>query len=276
MDVIDIAKRSLRTLWVNKHLWFFGFFVASLGSGGGGDRRHQGGHIAVEALPAWAWALLAVAAVVGLVTLVLHILSEAALIEGVAESEKGERLAIGQGLQRGRKHFWKLVGLKVLLGLVMLVSFAVIAAPAALAHFGLIPIWLGVVVAVLLGLVGIPWLLTVYFIYEYALRFAVLEDHATFDAIRRARRFLHGRLGLSLKLILLSIVWQLGGWVALGVAMIPGALLGGLTYLVAGMVPGVVVFALFAAPLAAMVVGALGTFRSSIWTLGFMDHHYAA
>ena len=276
MDILDIAKRSLTTLWAQKHLWFFGFFVA-VGSGGGsgGSKNGQGG-ASLAALPTWAWILMGVALVLGLVFLVLHVLSEAALIEGVAEGQKGERLSIRRGLSRGRKHFWKLVGLKVLLGLVMVASFAVIATPAVLAHFGLLPIWLGVTVAVGLGLVGVPWLLTVYFIYEYAMRLAVLDDHGALESIRRARRFLHGRLGLSIKLTLLTMVGQVGGSAAMGTVMIPAALLAGLAYLIGGLVPAAVVGGGVAIPLIILVVGAVGTFRSSVWTLGFIDNHYPA
>lgn len=276
MDIFDIAKRSLSTLWTNKHLWFFGFFVAAgTGGGGGNAEGHSGAsHAGAGALPTWVFLLMGLALVVGLVFLVLHVLSEAALIEGVAEGQQGQHLSIRQGLRRGRKHFWKLVGLKLLFALIMGVTMAVVAAPAILAHFGLLPIWLGVAVAVLSGLVAIPFLLTVYFIYEYAMRVAVLEDLSAGDSIRLAKRFLHGRLSISIKLILLSIVGQLGGGMAMGLALIPAALLAGLAYLLGGVIAAAVVGGIVALPLMTIVMGATGTFRSSVWTLGFIDNHY--
>jgi len=276
MDILDIAKRSLTTLWSQKHLWFFGFFVALGGGGGGGGSKEGQGGASLAALPTWAFILMGVALLLGLVFMVLHVLSEAALIEGVAEGQQGEHLSIGRGLRRGRKHFWKLVGLKLLVGLVMGLTFAVIAAPAILAHFGLLPIWLGVTMAVLLGLVGVPWLLTVYFISKYAMRMAVLEDLGTIESIRRAQRFLHGRLGLSIKLTLLAMAGQFGGGMAMGAVMIPAALLAGLAYLIGGLVPAAVVGGVIAIPLVIVVMGATGTFRSSVWTLGFIDSHYRA
>lgn len=274
MDIFDIAKRSLSTLWTNKHLWFFGFFVA-VGSGGGGGSRDGQGGASLATLPTWVFVLMGVGLLISLVFMVLHVLSEAALIEGVADGENGEQRTIREGLRRGRKHFWKLVGLKVLLGLVMVVTFAIIAAPAILAHFGLLPIWLGVVVAVLLGLVGVPWLLTVYFIKNYAMRMVVLEGHGTIESIRRAKRFLHGRLGLSIKLTLMTMAGQFGGSMAMGAVMIPTALLAGLAYLIGGLVPAAVIGGLIGIPLLILVMGATGTFRSSVWTLGFIDNHYA-
>ncbi len=276
MELFDIAKRSLNTLWTNKHLWFFGFFVAAGSGGGGGGSNESQGTMTLAAVPTWAWILMGVGALLGLVFLVLQVLSEAALIEGVAEGQKGEHLSIRQGLRRGRKHFWKLVGLKLMVALLMGVTMAVIAAPAILAHFGMLPIWLGVLVAVLLGLVGVPWLLTVYFVYQYALRMAVLEDHGMIDSVRQAKRFLHGRLGLSIKLVLLAMAGQFGGGMAMGAVLLPAMLLAGLGYLIGGVITAAVLGGIIAVPLLVLVMGATGTFRSSVWTLGFMDNHYAA
>jgi len=276
MDIFDIAKRSLNTLWTQKHLWFFGFFVAVGGGGGGGSSEGSQTSATLETLPGWVFVLMGIGLLVGLVFLVLHVLSEAALIEGVADGHKGEHLSIRQGLRRGRKHFWKLVGLKLLVGFVMAISFAVIAAPAIMAHFGILPIWLGVVVAVMLGLVGAPWLLTVHFINKFAMRLAVLEDRGTIESIRLAKRFLHGRLGLSIKLTLMTLVGQFGGSVVMGAVLIPTALLAGLAYLIGGIVPAAILGGLIGLPLLTLVVGATGTFRSSVWTLGFIDNHYAA
>ncbi len=275
MDILDIAKRSLTTLWAQKHLWFFGFFVA-VGSGGGGGTSDGQIGAAMGTLPTWVWILMGVASLLGLVFLVLHVLSEAALIWGVADGQNGERQSIRQGLRRGQKLFWRLVGLKLLQGLVMVSSVATIAAPAVLGYFGLVPLWLGVVATVLLGLAGIPWLLTVHFIYKYAMRLAVLEDHPTFESIRLAKRFLHGRLTLSIKLTLLTMVGQFGGSMAMGVVLVPVALVAGLAYLIGGLVPAAVVGGIIAIPLLTLVVGASGTFRSSVWTLGFIDNYYQA
>lgn len=273
MELSDIAKRSLTTLWTQKHLWFFGFFVAVGSGGGGGSSEGQIG-ATMGALPTWVFILMGIAAILGLVFLALHVLSEAALIEGVADGQNGKRQSIGQGLRRGRRHFFRLVGLKLVQGLIMVSSIAVIAVPAVLGYFGLVPLWLGVVVTVLLGLAGVPWLLTVHFIYEYAMRMAVLEDHGPLESIRHAKRFLHGRLVLSIKLSLLALLGQLGGNLVMGAVLIPAALLAGLAYLIGGLMPAAVLGGVIAIPLIILVVGASGTFRSSVWTLGFIDNYY--
>jgi hypothetical protein len=105
---------------------------------------------------------------------------------------------------------------------------------------------------------------------------AVLEDHGALESIRRARRFLHGRLGLSIKLTLLAMVGQIGGSMAMGIVLIPAALVAGLGYLIGGVIPAAVLGGLVGIPLITLVMGATGTFRSSVWTLGFIDDHYQA
>ncbi len=276
-QIIDIAKRSLRTLWLNKYLWFFGFFVAAgSNTGGGSQSRSMSYPGGVEAVPFWVWLVLAVAVLVGLLLLTLHIISEAALIEGVADGEKGERLGIGRGLCHSRRHFFKVIALKLLLALVAGLSVAVLAVPLSLTHLSVLPTWLGVALTVPLVLVGLPWLLSVYFIYQYALRFAVLEDRSTIDAARHAQRFLHGRIALSIKLALLSLVGYICGGAAVVVAVAPVALVAGLAYLVGGVIPAIVTGLLMALPFVALLIGAVGTFRSSVWTLGFIYNQRVA
>jgi hypothetical protein len=278
-QILDIGKRSLRTLWTNKYLWFFGFFVAALGNGGGGGDggaggKGAGGSLDPQALPAWVWIGLAAAAVAGLAFFALHILSEAALIEGVAEGQQGQRLGIRGGLRRSKRHFFKVIALKILFGLVAGVSAALVAAPLMLWHLELAPLWVAVLLTVLLALVGLPWLLTLYFLYEYALRFVVLDDRRTFDAIGQSRRFLHGRLGLSLKLILLSVVGQMGGSLVIALCLLPAGVLAGIGYLAGGLVWAVALGSALGVPVVCLGLGALGTFRSSVWTLGFIDHQF--
>jgi hypothetical protein len=277
-QIIDLGKRSLRTLWTHKALWFFGFFVAAAGMGGGGKEERGGAgrpDFNPESIPPWAWGLIAVAGVLAVVFFVFHILSEAALIEGVAEGQKGEEPGIRRGLGRSRRHFWRVLGLKVLFGLCAGLLAGVVSVPALLAWKALLPLWLGVTVTVLLAIPALPLLITLYFGYLYALRFAVLEDHGVRDAITRSRRFLHGRIGLSLKIAVLDLAGSIGGGVVMGVALIPAAILAGIGWLMGGMVPAIVLGGIVALPCGALALGALGTFRSAVWTLGFMDQHYA-
>ena len=181
MDIIRIAKDSLDTAWNHKYLWLFGFFVAgaSGGSGGQGGAPTVGG---AGVVPDWVFVALAGGAILGLVALVMYIISEGALIEGVVRVRSGEPFSIKAGFRSGLNHFWRVLGIKVLMFLACLLSLVMVAAPAVLGHLGLIPIWLGVCFTAPLALVAVPWVLTLYFIYSYALRISVLERRGVADA----------------------------------------------------------------------------------------------
>jgi len=268
VNISNIAKRSIHTLWTRKHLWFFGFFVASASGGGGGG---GGGAGPGAGFPAWLIPVIVAAGLLGLVALVMNVLSEAALIRGVHDDQDGEALGVLGGLREGRRHFVTVLVLKVLAALGVLATVIVTASPLALGAFELVPMALAAILVLPLVLFAIPVVLTITFLYEYALRFAVLEGMGTRDAIRASRRFLHGRLADSIRLTLLAVAGHVGGGLVGAISAIPGAAIGLATYFAFGLVPGVVVGALLVVPFVVLVQGATGTFRSSVWTLGFME-----
>lgn len=270
MDIIPIAKEALSTAWNHKYLWLFGFFVAGASGGGGG----QGGAPTAGGagvVPDWVFVLLAGGVVLGLAALVMYVISEGALIEGVVRVRQGERFSVGAGFRSGLRHFWRVLGLKALMFFAAALSVAAVAAPAVLGKLGHIPLWLGLCITVPAALVAVPWMLTLYFIYTYALRFAVLEGEGVRAAMTRARAFLHGKLASSLKLL---VAGQLGSLAAglIGVmVVVPALALGGAGYLAGGVIPAVAAGAVVVLPVAVALAGALGTYRSSVWTLGYLE-----
>ncbi len=282
MNAIELGKDALRTVWRNKYLWFFGAFVAAgaggggAGGGGGGGGGPVEGGGGFESLPTWVWWLIIVGSLVGLVVSLLHVVSEAALIEGVrrdrSRSPQSEpTLGIRRGLRLGLSFFWRVVGIKLAFFAVMLMTAAVCLAPLLLALPKILPLWLGIVGTVLLALPAIPFLLTVYFLYEYTLRFCVLEDLTVRAAFRRAYAYLHGRIVPSLQLLLVALLGRAAGAVASAMALVPAALIGLGLYLAGGWVPAVVVAGVLAVPLLLVVSGATGAYNSAVWTLGVLD-----
>lgn len=272
MDVIDIAKRSLGLIWRNKRWLFFGIFVASAGAGG---RPHRVGHHG-GALPGWLPALIIAGVVVALGVLVLRVVSEGALIEGVCRAERGERFGIRAGLSAGWQRFLPVAGVKLLMGVAMAAAGLGVVAPLGLGFLGLYPKLVGALATAALALVGVPVLLTLYFIYIYALRVTVIEKRPALAAIRAARTFLHGRLRNSLKLMVTAGVGAAALTAACLVALVPAALAGGAAYFAAGLVAAVVTGVVLGVPVALTAVGALGVFRSSVWTLGYLSERGAA
>jgi hypothetical protein len=276
MDILSIIKQAWNLLWANKYLWFFGFFVAGMSGSGGGSKHESAAGAGTGTIPGWVWPLLVGAVGVGLLALVLHVVSEAALIEGVRRRSGEQTFGLRAGLASGLRHFWRVLSVKVLAAAVAVAAGALIVAPVLLAVFKALPLWAGIPLTVILALVGVPLLLTGYFLYEYALRFTVLEGAPATDAFRAALAFLHGRLVPSILLLVTSSASAIVAGAASLVAAIPGALVGLALYFTVGLAPAIVAAAVLILPLLFPIIGALGTFRSAVWTLGFLDARRAA
>ena len=128
--------------------------------------------------------------------------------------------------------------------------------------------------AVLLGIpalvIAVPWLVTLYLVQAFAARIAVLENRQALDAIAKARLFLHGRLFHGLKLMVATFVGTLG-FAFLGVVtIVPVVLLLVALIPVLRVLPVIVLGCLVLLPVIAVLTAMLGTFRSSIWTIGYV------
>lgn len=272
MDALGIAKESVKTLWTHKRLWVFGLFVAG-GSGGGAsfDEGAAAGGSGVEGIAGWVVALIVGAVVLGLVGLFMHVVSESALIHSVRDARGGGEPRLGPAFRRGVGWFGRLLGIKVLAFVTALVSVAVVAVPAVLGALEVWPLWLGAGLTALLALPAVPWLLTVYFVYEWAMRFAVLEDRGAIASLRAAERFLHGRIAASLKLLVMDALGQVVSGLAALVVAVAAGLVGLGVYFAAGLVPAIVVGVVMLLPFAVAITGARGVYSSSLWTLGWLE-----
>ena len=118
--------------------------------------------------------------------------------------------------------------------------------------------------------IAVPWLVTLYLVQAFASRIAVLENRHALDAIGKARLFLHGRLMHGLKLIVATFVGTLGIAFLGVVAIAPVALLLVALIPVLRVVPVIVLGCLVLLPVIYVLTAMLGTFRSSIWTIGYV------
>lgn len=273
MNTVEIMKESWRTLWSQKKLWFFGLFVAMFSGGGGGGKGSEGtAESGAAALPEWLIPVMIGAGLVALALMLMHIISEGALIDGVQRTQEGEGEAyrLGLGMRVGMHYFWRVLLVKLCWFVALFLSLGLISVPLVLHFVKIVPLWLGAGLTVLLVLPGIPWLLTLYFLYEYALRFVVLEGATTRDALRQGWQFLHGRLGHSLGLLIASLLGTIGASGALFLYALPCVGIGYLVYRATSLVPALITGGTLFFPVVLVVLGALGTYRSSVWTLGFL------
>jgi hypothetical protein len=278
MTIVEIVKEGLHHARTRRSLWLFGFFVGVWsgssnggGSGPGGGSTLGGAAVASSVIPAGGIvAVLAVIVLVAAVTfLVLRFVGEGALIEGIDRARRGGVMTTSEGFRAGWSHWGVLVRIALLYLGTTFGTLALLGGMCVLAWFTI-----GFAGTVILGLlalvVAVPWLVTLYLVQAFAARIAVLEHRQALDAIAKARLFLHGRLGHGLKLIVATFLGTLVISLGATVLILPVALLLVALMQVVHIVPVILIAGLVLLPMACVLTAMLGTFRSSVWTIGYL------
>jgi hypothetical protein len=283
MTIGEIVRQGFYYARTYRSLWLFGFFVglASGGSSGGGGGGGNGSGVSVGVggvsvsggLPSLSVSeivLIAVVLVLALTALFgLRIVGEGALIEGVVRARQGGAITMREGFRAGWAHWGVLVRIALLYLAATIGSVALLVTPCVIALQVLGPLG-----AVLLGIpalvIAVPWLVTLYVVQAFAWRIAVLENRHALDAIDKARLFLHGRLSHALKLVVATLVGSFGIGLLSVVVIAPVALLLVALLPVLPVVPVIVIACLVLLPVVYVFIAILGTFRSSIWTIGYV------
>jgi hypothetical protein len=277
MKPLSIAKEALKAVWNHKSLWLFGFFVASSGTVSGRSTPQLHNAVAPHQLPAWLPPALAVAVVMAVGMLFFIVASHGALIDAARKVKEGEPTGVRTGLRAGLGSFWRVAGVTLSMLLVTALSATVLAAPVGVALLLGASKWIAAAIALPLVVGGVPLLLSLHFVLEYALRISVLDGRGVMDAISDARMFLRGRVLESVQLLLVSMLGRLGAAAAGILVALPGAAGGLALYFATHSVPlAVTVGGVVAAPFIACVLGAAGAFSSVVWTLGFLESRNAA
>ncbi len=292
MRVSALITDSLSVTLRHRALWVFGLFAAAGGGASGSVNTDSQGQEAgaaqdlPESLAGLASAaehmgavvaahlplVMGGAAVLGLGMIALHILSEGALIEGVSRLHRRptEAFTVRRGVRLGLGHFGVVLSIKVLALALGLLLASLVAAPFALAGLGALPTAAALALGMPLMVAAVPAGISLYLIYALGMRVAVLENRRAFDALGRARRLLHGRLLDGLKLMLTVGLGRMGAGFLVLPAVLPVLAAAGLGYLLGGLVGALVALVALAVPLALLAGGVLGTWQSSVWTLGYL------
>ena len=282
MTISEIIRQGLHYARTCKFLWLFGFFVglASGGSSSGGAGGDGGGvtvgigGVAVGidgpfGLSVRDTALIVIAIIFAIVAIVMRFVSEGALIEGVVRARSGGTMSTREGFRAGWAHWGVLVRIALLYLAATVGSLALLVAPCVIAWQAL-----GLLGGVALGVpalfIAVPWLVTLHLVQGFASRIAVLEDRYALDAIDKSRLFLHGRLMHGLSLTVATFVGTLLIVVVGLVVVVPVALLLVALIPVLRIVPVIVLACLVLLPLIYVWAAMVGTFRSSIWTIGYV------
>jgi hypothetical protein len=271
MTIREIVTEGLYYARTCKSLWLFGFFVglASGGSNGAGRGGNGGGARFPDFSPAQIAVTAGIVFLVIAVLLFMRFLGEGALIEGVLRARHGGTMTMREGFRAGWAHWGVLVRIGLLYFAVTVISVALLAAPCVLAVQAFGPV--GAVLPGLAALfVGVPWLVTLHVVQAFASRIAVIENRHAFDAIRKARLFLHGRLTHGLKLIVAAFAGSLALVLIAAVVIWPVALVLAGLIPVLRVVPVLIVACLLVVPPVCVLGAMVGTFRSSVWTIGYL------
>ena len=284
MTITEIIRHGLHYARTCRSLWLFGFFVgiASGGSNSGGG-GNQGGDLGgavgaagvaigseLPGVPAATLALFALVVVAAIAAgVMLRFIGEGALIEGIVRARQGTPMTTREGFRAGWAHWGVLLRIGLLYVAATAVSVAVVVGAAALAWWALGPL-AAVATALPSVVVLVPWLVTLFLLQAFASRIAVLEDRHALDAIRAARLFLHGRLGHGLRLMVASFLGTFVLSLAGAIVLVPVALLLVASIQVLSVMTVVILGALLFLPAFAVFTAIVGTFRSSVWTIGYV------
>ena len=269
MNALTIARQSFTTAWRHRALWLFGFFLAgSGGAGAGGPPRSSSG---AASLPEWLIPIIIGAVFAGLVALVMHIISEGALIAQVEQATGGVTPTVRSSLRSGLTNFGVVFRIKALALVGLMGLAALVLAPVGLGLASVIPVPVGAVLSGLVALVMMPAALTGWLLLEISLRVAVLEKRTALEALAEGKRYLSGRLLESLQLLVVAVVGVAGIGLVGVIALALGGIVGLLVFVVThALVLSLVAAAVVAVPLLVPVIAFGGTFRSTVWTTGFL------
>jgi len=276
MDYMELIKRSVNNAWKYKFLWLFGFFV-SVADGIGGhwwtdklDRKctvhfEEFGAIGIDHALLILLALLAFS--LWVLFWIMSVLSEASLIHGISRKELKLKVSFSDCWSVGLAKFFRLFGIMLLA--LLAVFFVIICMGLVIVPAYFVSLPLGILLTILALPVLLVLIIVTVSVEGWAIRFAVLNDQRWLDAIGKGWNLFKNNIWKTLGVAFSSFFAQLVLWCLLIIVTLILALpfvLVGLVSLWLALIPGVFLGLIIIILSSAF----LGTFASSMWTLGFM------
>lgn len=188
INYLEILKKSWRITWKNKYLWWFGLFL-SLGGGssfsfnvpGNNDWEKQLGEKGDLANDFFAqhWQIFIAGAVLLVLLIaafvVLRIIAQAGLVKTLNRIENNEKGNFKEGFGEGKKYFWKLLKVGLILGFLMICLIVVLSLPVIFLFY-LEAVFSGILATFLAVLIFIPLVIVSSFLGKYAFFYITLSD----------------------------------------------------------------------------------------------------
>ena len=293
MDFGYVIKRAWEIIWKFKVLWIFGI-LASCGQAGGSGGSNSGYKFssqesnASSQIEQWFSQLdpAIIALLIGLAILIVFILvvlaillgtvGRVGLIRGTMKAEQGaDRLTFGELWREGLSYFWRVFGLNLLVGLIILAVVLVVFVLGAI----LTRLTLGLFALCLLPLVCliVPVLWAVSVVIEQANVALVVENLGIIKAIERGWQVVRDNIG---SVIVMSLFLYLGvnliGGVIIGLPLlivaapaVAGIAAGTAEAIRNGLIVSGLFFIVYL-PVLLLLSGILRAYTSSAWTLTYL------
>jgi hypothetical protein len=282
MDYGSVLKKGWEITWKNKGLWILGI-LSGCTSGAGNPSQtfsyqtssadYPGLEQTLANIPEGTWILIAGCLVVFfimflLAVIVLSILGQAGLIAGVAHADETGQVKLSEAWKMGLPHFWRLLGL----GLILLV----VALLIALFIGFLAVITFGAVLLCLIPLIclGLPISILVSGYLSLVQNGIVLGKQGVFEALGKGWATMRANfLPVALMALILFVIGLVAGFILsapLVLASLP-LLAVAASQADQGMTAFIPLLGCFVLYLPVMIVvgGILKTYVSSVWTLTY-------
>lgn len=233
INYIEIIKSAWQITWKNRFLWWFGLLIA-LSSGPGVNYGFNSGKksdfddasiqkFAEFISMHWQWIITGIIflAVVVIVLIILGIIARAGLIKSIHYICKNNPGGFKSGMIEGKKYFWRLFFLGIIILVLIFASIFVLAIPviflvASKAYAS------GIFLGFLAFLIFIPVMILVSFLKIFGHFYIVLGDLSMWNALEKAYELFQNNLlasiimgllfiplGIFLMLVILAIIISL-------------------------------------------------------------------
>lgn len=290
IDYTGLIKKSWLVTWKNRFLWKFGAILALTGLLGNFSRvsdiskddkfysTHQDAIMNfVQANLSWIIIAGIVFFVVYLAIAVLAILAQAGLIDSLKKVLVGEKTSFLSGMKTGKAFFWKMLGMKVMIGIATFFSILILAIPIIiLIYYG------DVIASIILGIIALVIIISIIvigsFLNNFGQMYLVLGNIGILSALENSyalfRRYLSNNMILLLIFIPIGIVVSFIYILAVVVIAAIFTPIGALTYYLVGKT-GIIIIAVLGGLIALLVLWVVQSifqvFLQSLWMLYFYE-----
>jgi hypothetical protein len=289
INYIEILKKAGQITWKNRFLWWFGLVIAISSPGGLNFNFSTGRNEKIDDATVQKgidfiaqnmhWIIIGIITLVAffIVLAVAGTFARAGLIKSIDAIFKNKPAGFKAGMKEGKKYFWKLIMMGLLIFFMTLASVAILIIPVVflLASGAYIA---GALLGIFAFLILIFIIILVSFLKLFGNLYIVLGGLAMWNALEKAYALLQKNfassiimalifipLGLAFMLLIIAVL------IALAIIFIP---LGFLFYIVAG-IPGAVAAACIGLAIFLAVFLALRsiyeTFSQTAWFLFFLE-----